>query len=251
MNLESLKVREILSHLFGISRWKANEHSFAVQRRFFKEQRNIAILDIGAYVGEVALVYRRFFPRATIYCFEPFPESFTKLRESAKDPMMKFYQTAVSDATGTDKINVNSDPTCNSFFGRPKVGPRYYSGDSENVGEIEVKTVTVDDFCDANNISHIDILKIDVEGAEKKVLRGAGRRLKNCAIDLIYTEVMFVPHYEGGCLFHEISYLLEQYGYTLFDLYNLKRAKDGQLRWGNALFVSPSARARIKAPVSV
>jgi hypothetical protein len=56
---------------------------------------------------------------------------------------------------------------------------------------------------------------------------------------------MFVSHYEGGCMFHELTTFLEQYSYTLFNLYNLKRAKNGQLRWGNAIFLSPQVRARI------
>ena len=54
---------------------------------------------------------------------------------------------------------------------------------------------------------------------------------------------MFIAHYEGGCLFHEITGLLEKHDYSLFNLFNLKRAKDGQLRWGNAIFLSPEAQA--------
>jgi len=47
-----------------------------------------------------------------------------------------------------------------------------------------------------------------------------------------------------------LAALLDQYGYSLFDVYNLKRAKNGQLRWGNAIFLSPHVRAKSKAGIS-
>jgi len=91
-------------------------------------------------------------------------------------------------------------------------------------------------------ISYIDILKVDVEGAEIKVFTGAVGKLSSHNIGLIYAEVTFVPHYEGGCLFHELSTFLSKYSYTLLNLYNLKISKSGQLRWGNAIFLSPQLR---------
>jgi hypothetical protein len=78
-------------------------------------------------------------------------------------------------------------------------------------------------------------------------LKGASKRLANKQIKLIYSEVMFVPHYEGGCLFHDISGFLSQYNYSLFNLYNLKQARNGQIRWGNSIFVSPEIRTHIES----
>jgi hypothetical protein len=48
----------------------------------------------------------------------------------------------------------------------------------------------------ARDISHIDLLNIDVQGGERMVLEGARRLLKNGAVSLIYTEAMFFPFYE-------------------------------------------------------
>ena len=61
-------------------------------------------------------------------------------------------------------------------------------------------------------------------------------------IQVIYTEVMFVPHYEKGSLYHDIAELLNKYNYTLLNLYDLRTARDGQLRWGNAIFLSAPMR---------
>ena len=76
-------------------------------------------------------------------------------------------------------------------------------------------------------------------------LKGAIQTLKKGNASLVYLEIMFVPHYENMPLFYELWNFLENHQYTLFDIYNLKRAKNGQLRQGDALFVSRQVRLKI------
>ena len=47
-------------------------------------------------------------------------------------------------------------------------------------------------------------------------------------------------------MFHELSAFLSKYDYTLLNFYNLKRSKSGQLRWGNAIFLSPQIRRKFE-----
>ena len=54
-----------------------------------------------------------------------------------------------------------------------------------------------------------------------------------------------MAHYENAPLFHDISSFLSKYGYSLFDIYDLYRAKNGQIRYGDALFVSESVRSGV------
>jgi hypothetical protein len=133
------------------------------------------------------------------------------------------------------------------MFPRPTTRLKYYSESSQNIGQIEVETQILDSFCETEGISDIDILKLDVEGSELNVLKGATQKLTEKRIRLIFTEVMFTAHYEGGCLFHEVSGFLRHYDYKLFNLYNLKRARNGQLRWGNAIFLNPQMQRRIES----
>jgi FkbM family methyltransferase len=241
-----------MGNIFGFLRKSKilKEDAFQAQKYFFDNDTGLVIFDVGAYIGEVTATYKKIFPNATIYCFEPFPDSFQKLRQLSADYSIKTYQIAISDYRGKTALHLNVDPSCNSFFPRPTTDVKYYSTKAENIGETAVDTTTIDNFCCAENIPRIDILKLDVEGAEIKALKGASDKLSKHAISVIYTEVMFVKHYEGGCLFHELAALLDQYGYSLFDVYNLKRAKTGQLRWGNAIFLSPQVRAKFEAGIS-
>ncbi len=223
------------------------ENPFLVQKLLFAGEKHLVVFDVGAYVGDITTAYVEIFPQATIYCFEPFPNSFKELSRLAKSRSIKPYQIALSNQEGKAKLLVNTDRSCNSMFPRPTTGTKYYSESSRNIGQIEVETQILDTFCDTEGIADIDILKLDVEGAELKVLNGALGKLRDKQIKLIFAEVMFVAHYESGCLFHEVSDFLSRYDYTLFNLYNLKRARNGQLRWGNAIFLNPQMQARIES----
>jgi hypothetical protein len=87
------------------------------------------------------------------------------------------------------------------------------------------------------DINHIHLLKLDVQGAELKVLQGSTRLLARKAIGLIYAEVEFIPLYQNQPLFHDVSAWLYAYGYRCFGLYNLAYQRNGQLTYGDAIFI--------------
>jgi len=243
-------MRNIFDALFRPKVVKRNK-PFEVQKQLFSGADDLVIFDVGAYVGEVVATYKKLFPQSTIYCFEPFPDSFQKVNRLCRDASIKAHQIALSNKEGKATFNINVDLSCNSLLPPTESDFKCYSAKSIKDGEIQVETNTLDNFCAGTKISYIDILKLDVEGTEVKVLEGASKMLSKQAIKLIYSEVMFIPHYDGGCMFHELDAFLNRYGYTLFNLYNLKSARNGQLRWGNAIFLSPEIRAGIKNPSTV
>jgi len=242
-----------MGNIFGFLRKSEilKEDAFQAQKYFFDNDTGLVIFDVGAYIGEITATYKKIFPNATIYCFEPFGDSFQKLMQLSTDNSIKPYQMAISDTVGRTRLHVNVDLSCNSFFPIAKHTVRYYPKAAESIEMIEINTTTIDRFCDTEKISHIDILKLDVEGAEIKALKGARNKLSKQDISIIYTEVMFIPHYAGACMFHELTSFLSRYGYALFNFYDVKRAKNGQLRWGNAIFLSPHVRAKFEAGISV
>lgn len=236
-----------LFNQFGLEIHKGKRKDpFEDQEMLINSNETSVIFDVGAHTGTITVKYKKLFPKATIYCFEPTPDSFKILQQKALAlDKVKTFQCAICDRIGKSKFHVNFYSSCNSLLPRPSKGKCYYDEKASNIDTIEVNITTIDDFCNEHSISKINILKLDVEGAELLVMKGALNKLNQKLIDLIYTEVMFVSHYENGVLFHELCNFLSNWGYSLFNIYDLKRAENGQLRWGNAIFVSPNVRSNI------
>jgi FkbM family methyltransferase len=182
---------------------------------------NPVVLDVGANVGQSARHFRSLFPGATIHCFEPFPDSYDALCSSLRgDGRAQAHKLALSDSTGSSQFNVNRNRATNSLLHTDPQATRFRGNNLQTEIQINVSTQTVDAFCQEQNIPLIDILKLDVQGGEYAVLRGAHRMLSDQSIDLIYMELITGPAYLGQRGFHEYLTLLDSYKYRLFGIYN-------------------------------
>ena len=124
------------------------------------------VLDVGGNVGQTACEYTSYFPQAQIYTFEPVPASFAKLQSAVANlPRVKAFQMAVGSSTGTVFMNVGDDSQLNSIV---KV--------KDSTSVIEVPLDSLDHIVSSLSLDQIDLLKIDVEGFELEVLKGAVRR---------------------------------------------------------------------------
>lgn len=200
------------------------------------------IFDLGANEGKTVARYRGLFPSAEIHCFEPGDEAFAALvQRFAADSAVKPQRLAVSRASGRQQFFMNKFSETNSLLRVSPESERYVDPSmTDNIGAIEVETVSLDDFCRARQITHIDILKMDIQGGELMALEGASRLFANSAISLIYTEILFTSLYENQASFDDLMCFLRGHGYAIFGLYNLNYAKNGVLAWGDALFISPA-----------
>lgn len=252
--IHNIKYRlQILLHKFGwhISRYtplKAEEDVFEIKRALLKDGSTNTILDIGAWIGKTSLKYGETFPNSKIHAFEPFPQSFQKLKETTHSLRNRLVlnELAVSNEVGLATFNSNKIETTNSLLSST-------STDSEHdffrdtVATIEVATTTLDAYCDEAMVDRINILKMDTQGGELKVLQGAERLLSERRIDLIYCEVSFVAMYKDSPLFHDICAFLEKRDYVLHGLYGIVKNEFGQIAWGDALFYSPDVYNSIKS----
>ena len=213
-------------HRFGyrISRTPSPLTAFALQRELIKVKEPV-ILDIGAHSGGIAKIYRDMFPCASIHCFEPFPQSFQKLlNNTEEDPRIFCYKTAVSEVKGTAVLNANLSSATNSILATDVRGSSFWGeGLLDTTSQVKVNTTTVDRFSHDEGIPHIDILKMDVQGAEFSVLKGARDMLKNQTISIIYSEIIICPTYKGQHKFHEYLSFLDSFGYEFFDFFNQVR----------------------------
>ena len=121
------------------------------------------ILDIGAHYGWYTGVLARANPHATVFGFEPDPETFAYLqRNVGKLNNVKVFDVALASFHGRAMLNAGSAKDLNSLV--RSVGPG-----------IPVDVTSLDEFAEANRITGIDLIKCDVEGAEVEVLRGAAK----------------------------------------------------------------------------
>jgi FkbM family methyltransferase len=208
--------------VFGceIRRKNASLDAFAVQKVLTLTQNPI-IFDVGAHIGMSVVLYHDLFPTAQIYAFEPSPSSFEQLKQRASAlGSHANYQLAISDREEKLAFNVNSFSETNSLLVTDERSTNYWSkGVFETKETIEVPCTTIDSFCAQNKISTIDILKIDVQGAEFSVLQGAEKMLATQAISLLYFEVVTAPIYKEQRKLHEYFELLDSFGYELYGLY--------------------------------
>ncbi len=88
------------------------------------------IFDVGANTGQTASLYRRHFPDATIYCFEPFVKAYNKLcAASSGDPNIIAQRLALADTAGNRTLFVNKASATNSLL-KTSSGASDYVDDS-------------------------------------------------------------------------------------------------------------------------
>ena len=177
------------------------------------------ILDIGANVGQSAIKFHHAFPQASIHCFEPVTHLNLQLEENVKQfSNIYVYADALGAAAAKSQIYLTTHETTSSL-----IKPDYVK-ETQNVN-----VITVDEFLKSENISHVGLLKIDVEGLDLDVLKGAKATLEEKKVDFILVECGFyndAPHPVSIDIIRD--YLL-QFGYRIFGIY------DQQLAWSNSL----------------
>jgi FkbM family methyltransferase len=198
------------------------------------------IFEVGAADGRDAAVYTARCPNADVHAFEPLPANFKKLAQRASnEPRIKAINKAVSDTNGKAEFHVTALDDASSLLAPTTTGATFDKY-TKQVGTINIETITLDNYCIDNNIDRIDLLKMDAQGAELKILNGAAKLLDKRSISVIFTEVNFVDIYVGIALYHDIAHFLEEKDYVLHSLYNFHHDQNGKLTWADAIFVPSS-----------
>ncbi len=239
------------SHSISSSRWDISNAEERYSKDWVTLLRRVGVLsdkntavifDVGAHWGESALKFRELWPSAAIYSFEPFAESFAKLKKNVShDHDVKTIPLAVSAQSGTGSLHPTNYSVANSLL---EVDPaiNHWADDSDFINKktASVETVTLDVFATGNGISKIDLLKMDIQGSELDALRGAEKLLSQQAIDVIICEVEFTPLYKNQAYFWDVASFLHDHHYHFVNFIDLKESEIRVLRWADALFVKPS-----------
>ena len=179
-------------------------------------QPGMTVFDVGANIGELTLLFSRFVGDGKVHAFEATRSGFAQLAavcEAARRANVVLNQAAVTDKDGTAPFYVYDEEhlSWSSLTARPfeEYGIVVAPPQVENV-----EGVTLDTYCERHNIKTIDLLKIDVEGAEYQVLRGAQRLLASKRIRCLTFEFGQTT-FDMGNRPEDIERLLSKQGYRI------------------------------------
>jgi hypothetical protein len=107
----------------------------------------------------------------------------------------------------------------------------------------QVEVVTLDQFAKKNNLGSIGLLKIDAEGFDLEVIKGAAGTLSSGRVKFVMAEVGFHPGDDRHPLFDEVRNTLAEHGFRVFGIYNQYMEQSGEpsLRLANVLFCREDA----------
>lgn len=194
-----------------------------------------SVIDVGANVGQFAVAASKLFENSVVYPIEPDPLVVKLLRKNVGEVTAKnIINTAIGEKEGSAVFHVNSDPQVSSLLELGADRVESYP-DSKVVKEIAVEVNTLDTLFSEVALQEPILLKIDVQGFEDKVIKGATQLLKR--VSWILIEVSFSELYEGESSFESIRVLLLSVGFEFIKPMNFHVSpKTGEIIEMDALF---------------
>lgn len=176
------------------------------------------LLDAGANKGQFALAMRAHQPNCRIVAFEPLDDQAHKFEAVfANDGNAALQRFALGAEAGSSEINISGRPDSSSLLPISELQSQYFPGTGK-AGSQTIEVRRLDSCISAAELSGKTLLKIDVQGFELELLKGATEILN--MIDDIYVECSFVELYEGQALAHEVIAFLASQGFRIQGLYN-------------------------------
>jgi FkbM family methyltransferase len=187
------------------------------------------IIHVGAHVCEEMPIYLKAgAQKDKILWFEANPSVVERTKK--RDPEIDVYSYAVSDVTDqTVSFNITNNFQSSSILQLKKHKTHYPNIKVTSI--INVSTIRMDDFFERYNYdpANYNILNMDVQGAELKVLIGFDSLLKN--FDLIYTEINVAELYDGCCTVNDLDKYLSTYNFIRIKTFMTPK------EWGEAIYI--------------
>ena len=205
-------------------------HSVAFEHDF------ATVIDVGANRGQFGLVAAWRFPGAELHCFEPLPEARSKLmRVLGRDRRrLRVYDVALGAASGTDTFNVSASDDSSSLLA-PTTAQLETFPKTELAERRTVQVARLDEVITGHHLRRPCLLKVDVQGYELEVLRGADALLES--LDELLIECSFVELYEHQPLAGEIVSHCAERSFRLAGIFSLVRDDSGRCLQADFLFV--------------
>jgi FkbM family methyltransferase len=202
-----------------------------------KINENPIIFDVGGNKGQSVIKYKKIFKNPIIHTFEPIESQFNIINEKFKnDKNVKLNNYALGEIIGEKDFNISAQTGASSFN---KINQNskwievrskeYKTTINKFISTTKVKIFTLDDYFLNNNIDKIDLLKIDTQGYEDKVLQGGINTLKQNKIKAVVTELMFDNVYDKYLTFSDIEKFLLPNNFRMVGIYLSSNSLFGNL----------------------
>ena len=225
-------IQNILAKIFGyklIGARKTVKHNdfdsiiFFILNNLYKK-KDVIIFDIGANKGQSINRFNKVFKNSIFFCFEPTKRLFELLKTKfLKNEKINIYNFGISNKKEKIKFFDYKYSPINSFVPVDKETKFYKSrkkilnssDDEDFIDSYHVEVNSLDEISKDLNVNDIDILKIDTQGFEDKVLEGCSNLLENKKIKVIELELILGFGYQKNLSFFDLEKTLSKYDYKL------------------------------------
>jgi FkbM family methyltransferase len=195
------------------------------------------VLDIGANVGQFAGLIQKYLPDASLYSFEPIPECYNALVLKMKSHTnFKSFNLALGDLDGETDFFVSEFSPSSSLLPMGKLHRELFPETASSV----IRPVTIarlDSLANQIVVNGNLLIKMDVQGAEDKIIRGGIEFFKRA--NAVLTEISYESMYVGQPLFRDIHSMLDELGFRFSGtMFQQIRPSDQLPIYGDALFVN-------------
>lgn len=192
------------------------------------------VIDVGANRGQFVIFAAHRFPGARLICFEPLPRARSQLlRATGSTDRLQLWDVALGDSTETAEFHVSAADDSSSLLPIGRRQTEVFPGTQERE-TIGVQVRRLDEVLTAPELVKPVLLKLDVQGGELAVLKGAEGILP--AVDAILIEVSFVELYSGQALVDEVWDALRRTGFSCRGIWSITYGPSGVCLQGDFLF---------------
>lgn len=168
------------------------------------------VFDVGANLGIYTLNACAANPSSVVHAFEPTPAHAAHLRRTLEANGIEsthVHEMAIGDKSGEAFLNLWAGGQ------NDNEGMNFITSAPRSVETLSVRVRSLDDFCQTNDIDHIDLMKMDVQGNERAVLDGATRLLAERRLRTLFVELNWDPDPDQPCTASEVVEVLAANGF--------------------------------------